>query len=495
MVRVPPRESLRASRARLAYAVGLLRGPFDGSTALGRSKERYRRIALAALASGGARALNVVMLLVSVPLTIGYLGTERYGVWIAIGSLWAILGFADLGITNGLISAISKADARNDRELAARYASSAWFVLLGIAVALGALTAAVYPFVDWAALFNVSSDRAAREVGPAMAIFVGCLLAGLPLGVVQRIQLGYQEGFVSNLWLGAANAASLVGIVVAAVLEAPVPVLVAAQSGAPVVAGIANGFVLLVRTRPWLRPRFELSSMTIAKPLLRTGIGFLFLQVGVGVALQSNIFIVAQVLGPTAVTELSVPLRLFMLAPFVLGLVLMPLWPAYSDALARRDVAWVRSALKRSIKGGVAIVAIPSLALVVFGSTLIEFWTRGEVKASLPLLLCLGLWAMVYSLWTILSTFLNGMQVVKIQAIFVGLTVLVNIPVAIVLTQTLGLYGAILATATVQLVLNICPLLFYLRRILPTLASQEAGDHSLGDIADDASQTATKPSG
>jgi DNA methylase len=52
-------------------------------------RERYRRASLSASTSFVAQALNIVISLVSVPLTLRYLGQERYGVWLTISSLLA----------------------------------------------------------------------------------------------------------------------------------------------------------------------------------------------------------------------------------------------------------------------------------------------------------------------------------------------------------------------------------------------------------------------
>src|SRR5574341_1512330 len=77
--------------------------PFDTTTVEGRSQERYRRLVLTALAQAGSRGLLALTLLAAVPLTLGYLGQERYGLWATISSFLVLLQFADLGIGNGLL--------------------------------------------------------------------------------------------------------------------------------------------------------------------------------------------------------------------------------------------------------------------------------------------------------------------------------------------------------------------------------------------------------
>ena len=85
---------------------------------LGRSRDRAQRVAFTFLASLGARVITVLTNLVMVPLLVSYLGEERYGVWLTLNSFVAYLAFADLGLGNGLLNAVSEAHAHDDKELA-----------------------------------------------------------------------------------------------------------------------------------------------------------------------------------------------------------------------------------------------------------------------------------------------------------------------------------------------------------------------------------------
>jgi hypothetical protein len=48
-------------------------------------------------------------------------------------------------------------------------------------------------------------------------------LINLPLGIVQRIQLGYQEGFQNNLWSIAGSLLGLTGVLLAIELKSGLP--------------------------------------------------------------------------------------------------------------------------------------------------------------------------------------------------------------------------------------------------------------------------------
>src|SRR5687767_3449452 len=208
-------------RQRALSALGYVRlRPFDTDSEAARARERHRRLTLTALASMSAKAVKVLTALVSVPLTINYLGAERYGLWMTISSLIAVLAFADLGIGNGLLNAISEADGRGDRALAARYVSSAFAMLLTVAVVLGVGIVIAYPRIAWGRVFNVVSPIAVAEAGPAAAVFLACFVVSLPAGIVQRVQLGYQEGFANSIWEAAGSVVGLVGVLLATHLRA-----------------------------------------------------------------------------------------------------------------------------------------------------------------------------------------------------------------------------------------------------------------------------------
>jgi O-antigen/teichoic acid export membrane protein len=247
---------------------------FDTSTPEGRSQERYRRVALTAISSVGARGITVATMLIAVPLTLHYLGTERYGLWMTISSIIAMMGFADLGMGLGLLNAIAEAHGQEDRQAAERYVSSGFFMLFAMALLILVVFAAAYPFIPWSRVFNVTSQQAIQEAGPAMCVFIACFAASLPLGVVRQVQLGYQEGFEPSLWESAGKVLGLVGLFLVIYLKAGLAWLVLAMAGGLPLAWLLNSLVLYGFRRPWLRPRLENYHRASARKVLHTGLFF-----------------------------------------------------------------------------------------------------------------------------------------------------------------------------------------------------------------------------
>lgn len=439
--------------------------PFDISTEAGRSSERYRRVSLSAISNAIGRFTSILSAIVSVPIALHYLGSERYGVWMTISSIVTAMAFADLGLGNGLMNAVSEANGKRDRQLARNYVSSAFFMLLVIAVGLGVVFWASYGVIPWRRVFGLPSNAGVREASLATAVFIGCFLVNIPAGIVLRVRSGYQEGYVAGLWSAAGSIAGLLGLLLAIKLKAGLAWLTLALTGAPVLALLIQGAIMFGGPYRWLVPSLSEFTFSTSQGLLRRGLLFFFLQLAVTVGFNSDNIVIAQVLGPGAVTQYAVPARLFALVGTVVALACQPLWPAYSEAIARGDIAWVCRTLRSSILITCAVTIPSSALLVVFGPAVLHRWTGPAVNPSLMLLCGLGLWAILSGLGNTLAMFLNAGNSIGYQAIMAAIMAAANLVISIFLTRRIGVpgvvYGSILAYSAILI-----PLIFLIRRTL-----------------------------
>src|SRR5271163_953685 len=123
-------------RVRLAQWWGQL-GPASSSIGSGTGDARQHGVARnrrAALTGGTAvmaRAVQVATSLITIPLTVRYLGNERFGLWMAISSVLAMANFADFGIGNGVLNSVADAFGKDDFDRI-RGAISSGFAVLSV---------------------------------------------------------------------------------------------------------------------------------------------------------------------------------------------------------------------------------------------------------------------------------------------------------------------------------------------------------------------------
>jgi O-antigen/teichoic acid export membrane protein len=164
------------------------------------------------------------------------------------------------------------------------------------------------------------------------------------------------------------------------------------------------------------------------------------------VAFISDAIVIAHFISASAVSEYSVPEKMFSTVSLLIGMMLAPLWPAYGEAIARGDTKWVYTTLKRSMAMAVSVTAVLSTILVVFGHGLIEAWVGHSVNPPMSLLAGLGIWKVLEVGGSTFSNFLNGANLLRTQVILAILMAISAIILKIVLIPMLGIAAVVVAT-------------------------------------------------
>ena len=402
-------------------------------------------------------------------MTLGYLGVERYGLWMAMTGILAVVGFADLGLGFGLVNSLARAEGLGDTVIARRAVSSAFFMLTAIAVLLGLFLVLAWRALPWGAFLNARSAATAAEADTAMAVLLACFLTGLPLSVVTHGFSGLQQGYRSSFYVAIGGVLSLAAIVTAVKLRAGLPWLVLASSGAPLLSAILGGWDLYFRRRGDLRPSLEHASLEGSLEIARLGALFFIIQVAGSISFQSDGLVLTRILGPESVATYTVTQKLFLQVPFLLGYFLTPLWPAYAEAVARRDLGWVKRTLKRSILAGFAVNLPAAVALFVTARWILGRWVGSAIDPPDLLLASLSVWVALNALNGPLAMFLNGAGALRYQTLTVVPMAAANLALSILLTRRIGIAGVVLGSILAQILFCYLPAAIYVPRFLRKL--------------------------
>ncbi len=419
--------------------------PHNISTTQGRSDERYRRIILTSGSAVIVKIFSVIIMLITVPLTVNYLGAERYGLWMTISSVIALMSFADLGLGNGLVNAISHADGKGDTKEAQVDVSSTFFILLSVAFILFFIFLLTYPLIAWNKIFNAQTPIAIKESGPTMMVLVITFLINMPLGIIQRIQVGYQEGYKYQIWLILGSLLSLAGLLISIFLKAGLPWLVLAFSSGPIIATIANGINLFAKRRLYLMPKLKYFDFHVSKKLFKVGLVFFILGLFTLIANSSDNLVIAHTLGVKSVAGYEIVKKIFMFS-MLTQFVIEPLWPAFGEAIQTRDYNWAKKTLTKALIYSISVGAILTLPLLFFGRQIITFWVGKEFTPSWLLLLGFYIYIIINNYIGVMSTFLNSGDLIRKQLMFIILTAITAVLLKVILSINFGVSGIIWAT-------------------------------------------------
>lgn len=145
--------------------------PFDVQTEQGRSNERYRKAIFSILANVLSRAFGVVLTLLSVSLTLPYLGVERFGIWMTVASFAGLLTFLDLGVGNALTNHVANRAAKDDPALLRQTITGGLGFLAVIGACIGLALWSFAAYLPWGSILKVDQPGLLAEARLAAMFF------------------------------------------------------------------------------------------------------------------------------------------------------------------------------------------------------------------------------------------------------------------------------------------------------------------------------------
>jgi O-antigen/teichoic acid export membrane protein len=444
---------------------GALKALFTRSS-LDRGRERYRRAGMTASTSFIAKALTILISFVSVPLTMHYLGAERYGVWLTISSLLVWMSMTDFGLAgNALVNVLAEAHGNDDLESARHYTASAFWALMTIALSLGVIFLAAFHFIAWRAVFRVSAATSNQELLLTCALVLTFFVMNVPLSLLPSVYSGYQDGFLWNVWAIITNVVALISLIIVTRFHGGLPQLVIALSGTRVLVGLANAHHAFFRRYRWLKPTPAAVRWTCIRRLLKLGGKYMVTQLsGLGIN-QSQPMIITQMLGPAQVMVFVVAQKIITLPVDLAYMATVPFISAFGEAKARNDWNWIKAAYKRTASASILCGIPVMLAIAASCKFLIRIWAGAAAVPDWPLIAWLCIYTFVGVALMTAGQLLCGLERVDALAISIFLCAVGCVTLGVLFSRWWGLGGVALAMAVSKIVTFWPIQLYEVRRI------------------------------
>jgi O-antigen/teichoic acid export membrane protein len=423
---------------------------------------RGRRILLSMVTGLPVFGLQVLSGLLLVTLAWRALGADGFGLWSAITAFAPLIALGDLGVGHALISVVASAMGRDDGPAARRAAAMSIAVATAAALLLGAALLVAYAGVDWAAWFKLPGDT---PYAPALGVLVfgACRLLLLPLGVVSKLRTGLQENFVNNVWDAAGVCLSVGLFFIASRASAGLPVLLLASAAGQLLAALGN--LLGLVGRQVLPHQGDLDRREL-RPLLRLGLLFFALNLATLLSSAADNLVAVRLLGTAATAELAIANKIFTVGQAVLNVALMPLWPAFAEAIARRDGRWIRRALRSSLAASCGAGVLMAACFLLGANQAIALWLGPDIHLSHGLLWANATWLVLQAAGIVGAMFLNGANVVRFQVVQALCFGVLAFGLKLLLASPFGTAGIVWATAAAYIATVLPFYLWFIRRWL-----------------------------
>lgn len=416
---------------------------------------------MAAFASFLSKALTIVISFVSVPLTVHYLGAERYGVWLTMSSLLTWMALTDFGLAgNALVNVIAGASGKDDRRAAREYSASAFWALILISVALSIVFIVGFHSVNWRAVFRVPASMSTHELHQACALTLLVFVISLPLNMLNSVYSAYQDGFVSSVWGIAGNVVALVSLVIVTQFHGGLPLLVIALSGTRMVVGMASGWYAFHSRYPWLAPAPAAIRWSCIRRLLSLGGKYMISQLASLGIYQSQPMIITQLLGPAQVTIFVVAYKIIALPVDLAYMGTVPFVSAFAEAKARGDWKWIRGAYWNSTLASILIGIPVVVSIALVAKPLIRIWAGPAATPGSALILWLSIYTVISVALMSAGAMLSGLESIGKLALSLTLCAVGIIACGIPFARWWGVSGIAFAMA-INKVVTFWPILAY----------------------------------
>lgn len=400
------------------------------------------------------KVLSIVVSFILVPLTIGYVSSELYGVWLTLSSILTWLTFLDFGFSQGLKNKLTEAIANDDWIRGKKLVSTTYFLMILIFVPLCIIIQLLIPVVDWCKLLNISTEYQSDIITTLHVLMVFCCVQMI-VNVVVSVIAAFQKVALSNSFGVLGNVISLIIIYILTKFCPPsLLYLCFSLAAMPIVVTVIASVVLFSTSMKQISPSIKSIDISLVKELFNLGYKFFIINIQAVILYQTTNVIISNVSSPLWVTSYNLAYKYLSIAMMLFTIATQPLWPAFADAYARSDFSWMKN-VKFKMTKFYYLCAIGCLFMAILAPWIYHIWVGDSVNVPVFMTWIVTLYILVYCWGNFNGILLVGMSKLKLNTIIVTLGMLVHIPLSYCLSGIIGAYGVVVSMILINLVYGI----------------------------------------
>ena len=397
------------------------------------------------------KGISIIVSLIMVPLTLGYVSSEVYGIWLTLSSVLHWLTFMDVGFTTGLKNRLAEALAQEDYEKGKSLTSTTYFMMAIIFIPLAIFLILISPHINWCSFFNISS-KYETDVLLTIQLLSVFLALHMIVNVFVSVVAAYQKVALSSLFNVVGQVCALIAIYLMIKFIPPsLSNLTFAYSLMPIVVVSIFTIVLFHGAFKKTRPSIQSINTHYIKDLWSLGVKFFIIHIQMIVLYQSSNILISNLDGPEAVTQYNIAYKVLNVVALIFTIILGPLWPAFTDAYAKKDYQWMNKTYHRMVKLFL-LVSIIIFVVVLISPFIFKLWVGDKVSVPFIMTVFIAIYTLIHCWDSLQVILINGIGAVKLQTYVTLIGLIFHIPLALFLGKFIGIYGVIISMCIINLI-------------------------------------------
>ncbi|MDC1856278.1 MATE family efflux transporter [Bacteroides uniformis] len=397
------------------------------------------------------KGCSIIISLLIVPLTLGYVSSDLYGIWLTLSSIIMWLNFFDIGFTLGLKNKLTEAIALGDMQRGKVLVSTTYFMMIAIFIPLCILLEMIIPHINWASFLNVTGNYN-PDIIKTLHILAACLCAQMIVNVLTAVLAAYQKVALSSAFPVIGNFISLFIILLLTKYCPPsLSLLALAVSTIPIFVIIIASFILFSSSFKAVAPSWNFVKKKQIKDLFNLGSKFFLIQAQIVVLYQCTNILISNLSGPSDVTSYNIAYKYITISMMILTIIMAPLWPAFTEAYTKNDYSWMKNVYNKMCKlwGGLTVIVI---LMIIVSPIVYQLWIGEKAHVPLIMTVLIGIYTIVHS-WDIIQVnMINGVGAIKLQTYMTLIGLIVHIPLSLFLGRYVSCYGVIISMIVINMI-------------------------------------------
>ena len=405
------------------------------------SIQRTKNIKLNITLSLFYKISSAILSFLVVPLTIGYLNNEKYGIWMTLLSLLSWVTFFDGGLGLGLRNKLTEALAKGDNNEAKTYVSTAYFAISIIAVSGMIITFIAVPYINWLSVFNTTS-MTVLYLSQLIIIVSMFVFLNFVISLSNSIYFAYQKASLTGISSVLSQLIFFIFIMIIKQNTSENLLLISLIYGLSILFSNLVVSIIFFRKHLVVIPSFHYIEVAKIKDIMGIGIKFFVIQLANLVILTSNNIIITQLFGPEEVTPYNIVLKLFSIITIVHGsVILTTLWSSYTEAYEKKDYLWIKNTMEKMCVFLIPVM-IATIVLMYSGKSIIQVWIGNTCVITEELIVIMAVYTIIVAINGTFIAFLNGITRINLQLILCVMGAIINIPLSIYMGSIMNMGSA-----------------------------------------------------
>lgn len=407
-----------------------------------RTSKIKKNIAAMFLIKGGSILISLLL----VPMTLNYVDSETYGIWLTLSSMVTWVHFFDVGINNGLKNKLTQALANNDLPLAKTYVSTTYAILSLLFVPIAIIVIIATPFINWASLLNLSPESA-EGIASVVCILISYFCLNFILSTVNIVLQADQRPADASFRQFTQQLVSLIIIYILTITtKGSLMNLCLGLCASPLLVIIFFTFTLYSKRYKDISPSLKFVDFKVAPSLMKLGIMFFICQIAMLIQTQMASFLIIRHYGAVEVTNYNIANRYFSIVLMVWGILMAPIWAAVTDAVTKRDYTWIKKLIIKFSRLSVVFAGV-SIIMLLVSQPVYNLWVGDKVDISF----WLSFWVMIGTIVRISGNLyvqiLNGAGILKVQTLICIISPVIFVGSFLLLADAgVGVYSVVIAS-------------------------------------------------